>query len=362
MMTPSAKTLTIAEQLCPSDGWPFLWIRTHAGPQIGFGHLRRCMVLARSLLDCSRPIFLLDPEDCWSREQLANQGFDYFCETLDKAWTLLPEPNAVLIDTRRVQSLEYLLKIARNRGIPVISIHDLGLSPLPSDILIDGSIAPAFQEANSQYSTILTGTDFMILDPVYHLLHQRRKRISQKIQSIFINLGGGDSHQYYSRVLEGLRLWAHEAEVVAVPGFISWGQKRLEEMDWYPLRFRWEYAATDQFLFRADLAITAGGLAAYEALCTGTPLLALSFDSLQQVTIRALAAAGACIDLGSGDDLDPRVLAATLSKIGVGCNARKILSMRGRKIVDGRGAARVSEIIRRVVGSGEDADRQRLNA
>jgi UDP-2,4-diacetamido-2,4,6-trideoxy-beta-L-altropyranose hydrolase len=274
----------------------------------------------------------------------------------------LPEPTAILIDTRRMHGLESLLATAKIRGIPVISIHDLGLNPLPTDIVIDGSIAPAFQEANSNYSVSLSGTDFMVLDPVYHLLHQQKKHIRKRIDSIFINLGGGDSRKYYSKVLEGLRLWAHEAEVVGVPGFIAWGQKRLEEMDWYPLRFRWEYASTDQFLFRADLAVTAGGLAAYEALCTGTPLLALSYDSLQQVTIKAIAAAGACLNLGPGDNLDPARLAATLSKIDVDRKERKLLSVRGKSIVDGKGAARVSDIIRRAIGDRAGADHQRLNA
>ena len=71
----------------------------------------------------------------------------------------------------------------------------------------------------------------------------------------------------------------------------------------------------DQFgPFQADLAITAGGLAAYEALCAGTPLMALSYDGFQQSAIRSLLTkSGACIDLGPGDNFDPARLPEKLT-------------------------------------------------
>jgi UDP-2,4-diacetamido-2,4,6-trideoxy-beta-L-altropyranose hydrolase len=349
MMISCAKSLTSAPETSQLSERSHLWICTAAGPKIGFGHLRRCMILARSLLDCISPLFLIDSRDCWSQEQLDNQGYDYFCENFDKACFFLPEPAAILIDTRHVEGLDCLIENARKRGIPIISVHDLGLDPLPSDIVIDGSIAPLFHDTNTKCPASLIGTDFIILDPVYRLLHQQKKQIREQVQSVFVNLGGGDSRKYYSRVLEGLRLWAHELEVVGVPGFVGWGQQRLEEMDWYPLHFRWEYASPGRFLFRADLAITGGGLAAYEALCAGTPLLALSHDSLQQVTVNAFAAAGACINLGPGNNLNPTQLAEVLSNLDIACNERKLLSSKGRKIVDGRGVERVSEIVRQLI-------------
>jgi UDP-2,4-diacetamido-2,4,6-trideoxy-beta-L-altropyranose hydrolase len=351
-MIPScAKTLTVARQGIHLDGQPYLWIRTAAGPRIGFGHLRRCMILAQSLHDCSTPLFLLDPQDRWSREQLTDQGYEFCCEELDKAWLLFSDPSAILIDTRLTDGLDLLIAKARSREIPVISIHDLGLNPLSSDIVIDGSIAPGSFQNAFRNAEIFRGADYMILDPVLQHLHQKRRQIRNKIQSVVINLGGGNSQAFFSKILEGLKLWAQEVAVVGIRGFVRWGQDRLEQMDWRPIHFRWESTSPYQFLMNADIAITAGGLSAYEALCTGTPLLALSYDPLQQTTVHAMAGAGACIDLGPGEDLNPIRLSETLARLDADHDERARISLNGRKIVDGFGAERVSSIIRKLVHS-----------
>ncbi len=307
------------------------------------------MVLAEALQDCCCPVFLLHPGDFPSREHLTAQGYEVFNQGLDKAWSVLPDPSAVLIDTRLTEGLDGLLAEAKIRGIPVISIHDLGLNLMPSDIIIDGSIVPANRDSVCQNAAWYCGTDYMILEPAFHFHRPQRLEVCEKIRSIVINLGGGDSHRYFPMVLEGIRLWGPEVEVIGVPGFVQWGQECLAQKDWHPFHFRWESSSIARFLFRADLAITAGGIAAYEALCAGTPLLALSYDSLQQKTIAAIEAAGACIALGRGDDLDPAQLARVLAVIDASYEDRRLLSLKGQRIVDGRGTERVSQVIRQMI-------------
>jgi UDP-2,4-diacetamido-2,4,6-trideoxy-beta-L-altropyranose hydrolase len=349
MMILSAKTLTNMTMASRSADSPAFWIRTAAGAQIGFGHLRRCVTLAQMLEDYCTPLFLLDPEDCWSPEYLASQGMGFFSHGFENAWSWLPEPTAILIDTRLSNGLSDLIAQARSRRIPVISIHDLGLNPLPSDIIIDGSIAPALPQNPHPDSGYFRGTDYMILDPVYRSLHRQSKSIHEKIRSICINLGGGDSGRFYSKILDGLKQWGHEIEVVGIPGFTSWGQESLAQKDWRPLNFRWEKENIEERLFHADLAITAGGIAAYEALCAGTPLLAISYDSFQQTTLTMLRDSEACVDLGPGDELNPADLAATLSNVESDVDKRRLLSLRGKQIVDGQGAERVARIVRSAI-------------
>jgi hypothetical protein len=304
------------------------------------------MILARSLLDCINPIFLVASRDRWSQEQLACYGYDHYCGALENAWSLLPHPAGILIDTRLTQGLDLWMAAARDRRVPVASIHDLGLNPLHSDIYIDGSIVPLIEKADFPGTAFFLGTEFLILDPAYGSLNHRKKKIREEIRSIYINMGGGNSQKFYYKLLEGLKLWARKAEIIGIPGFVSWGQVRVAQMDWHPLNFRWEYDSVDTVLSQADLAITAGGLAAYEALCAGIPLLALSYDSLQQKTISAIAGRGGCIDLGRGDDLDPVRLSRIIAEVDADRNKRRELSALGRKLVDGLGAERVTRIIR----------------
>jgi UDP-2,4-diacetamido-2,4,6-trideoxy-beta-L-altropyranose hydrolase len=347
-MITSAKSLTDLQRIPEPSEKAFLWVCTGAGPQMGFGHLRRAMVLAQSLLDCCNPLFFIDSQDQWSRERLAGFGFSNCILNHERAWSVLPKPAAILIDTRNPDRLDQLITDANDRKVPVVSIHDLGLNPLPSDVLIDGSISPRFEKSNRN-AIHYGGTPYMILDPEFRALHKQKKQIQENIGTVFINLGGGDSKRYFLKVLEGLKLWGHSVRVAGAPGFASWGQEDIARMEWQPIDFSWEKGSIGLALFQADLAITAGGLAAYEALCAGTPLMALSYDDFQQSAIRALSKSGACIDLGPGDNFDPARLPEKLTAIERNLIERNQHSCRGRQIIDGLGAQRVSQVIRDLI-------------
>jgi spore coat polysaccharide biosynthesis predicted glycosyltransferase SpsG len=343
------KSLTVSIGCPDCNSGASLWIRTAAGPDIGFGHLRRTCVLADALQGYCHSTFLLDPEDHWSRELVKEKGWRFFDFDSTELWSSSHEPDALVIDTRKTAGVDRLIKTAKEHKLPVISIHDLGLELFPSDIIIDGSIAPRPCRDISPCSTYFSGLDYMILDPVYSSLGKEQKQFRKKIQSVYINLGGGDSRKFFFRILEGVKLWSQEAEVVGVPGFVSWGQEGVLENTSTPVNFRWENRNIDRFLFQASLAITAGGLSAYESLCMGTPLLCMAYDSFQQTTISKLAAGDACIDLGLGDELDPIKLAEILSQLDADIDRRKQLSINGRSMVDGRGAERVAHIIRQAM-------------
>lgn len=350
-MLKGAKTLTVSSGNLSNLIGSCLWIRTGSGPQMGFGHLKRTMALARYLKDCCLPLFLIDPEDRWSREQLADQGLAFVCEPLKTIWSYLPDPRAVLIDTRENDGIHELVAEAKKRNLPVISIHDLGLNPVASDIAIDGSIAPDFKEFPNEATVFYGGTSYMVLDPSYRYLFKRDKVINESIRTVFINLGGGNSGRYFTRILKGLKLWNRELEVLGAAGFYSWGQDSLARKYSGPLRFRWCVENVSYNCFKADLAITAGGISAYEALCTGTPLMALAYDLCQQTTIRSIAQKNACLDLGLGEDIDPGKMPAVLSGMESDRERRRLFSEKGRAIADGRGIERVAHIIREAINA-----------
>jgi spore coat polysaccharide biosynthesis predicted glycosyltransferase SpsG len=332
---------------------PSLWVRTVASPEIGFGHLRRSVTLGRILSDVLHPVFICDSADRWTQAEAEVQGWSAKSLDHDDLWFSTPGPAGLLIDTREEDGLASLIATARDRSIPVFSIHDLGLNPLPSDVVIDGSIFPVTHGFPRRETAFYTGTAYLVLDPTFGLIHQQRKRIRGSIQSVVVNLGGGNSSRYFEKVLNGLKMWGRDLDVVGMPGFSDWGQEQLANKDWAPLKFRWAQRSepVERLLFRADLAVTAGGLAAFEAMCAGTPLLALSFDDFQNLTISMLARADACIDLGEGDLLKPASIPPIVAPLDGTPAQREKLSFNGRQIVDGRGAERVSRVIRRLVGS-----------
>ena len=357
MTITGAKKLTVAPSVHEikheTGRLPTLWIHTMAGPKQGFGHLRRCMILAGELRDCVQTVFVLRPDDRWSDVHLKAHGFKHQNSVFSDLWSESAiRPAAIIIDTRLADGLNAFIQTAQEKNVPVLSLHDLGLNPLCSDIAVDGSINGAsFGDLPARRT--FTGTAYMILDPALQKLRRRRLRAASEIRSIFVALGGGDARKYFSRVLAGMRLWASETErkveVTGMRGFVEWGQDDFNEETLHPLRFRWASGPAAEFLHDSDLAVTSGGISAYEALCSGTPLLALSWDSLQQATIDRIDKAGGCVNLGAGDDLTPEFLAGRFEKIAGDAAAREKMARTGMKIVDGRGAKRVAAIIRRVI-------------
>ncbi len=350
MRTSSAKSLTLESGAFFSYlGNSCLWIRTEAGPSIGFGHLKRSITLAKSLRTYTTPVFLLDLKDKWSQAHVSGEDLAFVSINLEEIWSYLPPPSGVLIDTRTETGLGGFIAEARKRGIPIVNIHDLGLNPLSADVAIDGSIVPNFHSLPDRNANCYAGTRYLVLEPSYRFFHQQEKPINKQIRMIVVNLGGGNSGKYLMKILEGLKLWNRTIEVIGIFGFTVWGQEDLARRNWHPLHFSWESESIQRLLFRADLAITAGGLAAYEALCVGTPLLALSCDHFQQITIAKLTEKGACIDLGLGSDLDPHKLLQIVTELESNPKERERLSSRGRQIVDGRGVERVSGIIQQLI-------------
>lgn len=339
------------------------WIRTVAGPGSGFGHLRRTLILAQHLRSVADAVFLLDPDDFGSKEQVAACGFQQFDFASRKPWLPNATPAALLIDTRQRRGLKLLIDEAHRHAVPVASIHDLGLMPLSSDVIIDGSIGLDTSRAPANCADYFTGPSYLVLDDACARFHRQPKPIRRRIQKVVVNLGGGDGSRFFPRVLEGLRMAEAQLEVTGFPGFCFWGQEAIARTYKSPLRFRWISPNEDavRLMFQADLVISAGGLSVYEALAVGTPVCALSYDCHQQSAVSALTAAGTCLDLGRGDQLGSTDVLECFVNLNDSPKLRRKLSECGRRLVDGSGALRVARILRSLIqGTARSLDSRRL--
>ncbi len=325
-----------------------LWIHTAASPSMGFGHLRRSLVLARLIrAGGMRVVFVFGANDIWSGTQVDDGGYQRVRMSPGACWPAEDDPAALLIDIRGSDAARALCLEARRRGIPVLSIHDLGLEQLPSDVVIDGSVAPG-THGFGEHPAAYAGPSYLVLDPEFGSLRARPREIRRSIGSVVVALGGGDSSRYFSKILEGLRLWNRPVEVTGFSGFSRWGQEQIDSAGWAPMKFRWAAAGESvaEAMFGADLVFTAGGLTIYESLSAGAPTLGLACDEYQHVTVSTLARLGACLDLGMGAQLTAAALPDVLERLARDGGRRMKLSERGRELVDGAGAARVGELVR----------------
>ena len=95
------------------------------------------------------------------------------------------------------------------------------------------------------------------------------------------------------------------------------------------------------------MAVTAGGVTALEAAACATPVVATAVVAAQRPTVAALARAGAAIDGGRFGRQRVAAIATEVARLLANAPRRAQMGRAGRNLVDGKGAARVVDAIRR---------------
>jgi UDP-2,4-diacetamido-2,4,6-trideoxy-beta-L-altropyranose hydrolase len=305
--------------------------RVAAGPRVGFGHLVRCRSLARAL---GVVPFVSVRGTAATRRAAGGRGWHVVDVRSIRALADL-EPSLVVVDDPSQAHATTWVRWARQLGIAVASIHDLGLARVDSDFTIDGSVGATW--------ATLHGPMFAILDP--RLMAARTATRRPVAGRLFIALGGG-AHvgAVAARLSRALVDRGLDLSVRVAAGFAS-------ERDRPALALgEWVSApnglATE--LSRAELAIVAGGITAYECCALGVPAIAMPVTSAQRQTVHALARLGAVIETGF-PPTDDRVIVQVVDSVATlhrNERLRARLSAAARRVVDGGGAFRVADALR----------------
>jgi spore coat polysaccharide biosynthesis predicted glycosyltransferase SpsG len=311
--------------------------RVAAGPRVGFGHLVRCRSLARAMgLELRASV---RGNDATRRSAMA-MGWS-LVSSASRAALTTERPDVLVVDDPSALHAAVWVRAARRLGVPVATIHDLGLGRVESDLTIDGSVIEGRPHPGANK---LIGPAHMILDP--EILATRRRHMRRPELNVLIALGGG-SHvcQLAAGIARELAQCVPDVRIRAAAGFSSQRRPALP-------RGRW-ISAPDGLareLAHTTVAVVAGGVTLYEACALGIPAVALAVTPAQHRTIRGMARAGAAVDAGQ-----PPIEAATIARVAAAAaalvrdaRARRRMSSSGRQLVDARGAFRVAAKVRQL--------------
>ena len=311
--------------------------RVAAGPRLGFGHLRRCVSLARALRE--RPIVALRGGPRARRVACA-----LGCRLVKgPPLTALERerPAVLVVDDPTPSGSRAWCHAARRSGVGVASIRDDGIGAADANLIIDGRLAPARWRQARRHA--LTGARFAVLDPDLTRL-RRVPRAHRAFRSrVVIALGGGRRATLAARLANQIAKMHREVDVRVAGGFVGGRPSTSSQrVTWLPMLH-----GLGQELSASTVAVLAGGVSLYEACALGVPTVALPVVSDQRPTIQAFAARGAiiAIDRGRSSATVVSAVARAVGSLLVDEVAQRRLARRARRLVDGRGARRVAHAV-----------------
>lgn len=266
---------------------------------------------------------------------------------------------AVVVDDPSISHALSWCRAARSAGVPVVSLHDLGIGLVPSNLAIDGSIAPGRRRVASRH---YCGPRFAILEPA----RTARPAASRAggAPTVLVSLGGGPRIARASRLAGAIARACPGAEVRLVAGFEPVdGRAAADRARWPPnLLFVEASEGLVPLLVDVTVAVVGGGISLYEASSCGVATVPVAVVDAQRRTIEAFrrsrAAGGPARALAAGDRRTPERLASAVARLLANPRARTALGRRARRLVDGGGTTRVVGLIdgllgRRDHGSGD---------
>jgi spore coat polysaccharide biosynthesis predicted glycosyltransferase SpsG len=180
-------------------------------------------------------------------------------------------------------------------GVRLVTFDDRGSGAPLADLHV---AALAFDDGDRLAGArVLTGTRYLILDPAI----ERFRKVRTKVRSILVTLGGTDTYGVTVKVVGMLKELGRTATVILGPGFRH--ERELAS------------ALTPQFDVRRgvpslirefpafDLAITGGGITAFEASASGLPCVVIANEWFEVPAARYLEREGCSVFAGHHGDL-----------------------------------------------------------
>ncbi|MBI5247324.1 MAG: GNAT family N-acetyltransferase [Elusimicrobia bacterium] len=300
--------------------------------EIGTGHVRRCLLLARYLKTRGSEVAFLTSSGAAVVVPVSGEGFE--CEVLpalrpaDLARALKKtRPEVVVWD--RLDSSPALNRVIRNSGAVLITLDDAGKGQTLADITINAMVPGGL--------TPYKGFDYAMLPAPPEAARTDR---SAPVRRITVCFGGYDHEGLSEAALKALTPLDRKIKIDLILGSAS-SEPSVKTVALHGSRLRVLRMPHDfsRLLSRSDVAVLAGGATLIEALSYGVPTLAIGQYGHQLDTIARCEAAGAVIGVASTGSLLKAVRA-----LAANSTLRVELSRSARRLVDGQGLKRVADL------------------
>jgi UDP-2,4-diacetamido-2,4,6-trideoxy-beta-L-altropyranose hydrolase len=339
------------------SGAKHLLIRADGNPQIGLGHLMRCLALAQHWLERCGPVTFAVAEDV-----------PVFAVRLRKeggALRLLAVEPGSLADADATSALAaelgatwivcdgyhfgaaYQARLrAGGRGLLFVDDYGHG-EEYCADLVLNQNLyaEPGPYARRSAGTELLLGSSYALLRREFTAHPPPARSVATRASRLLVTLGGADPANFTSTALAALAD-VEDVETQVIVGGSNPNRASIDRaaralggratvvaaVDDMPARMAW-----------ADLAVSAGGSTCWELLYMGVPALVVVLADNQVRVAQAVARHGAGVDLGRSESVDAATLGAEIAKLARDATLRHAMAHAGQGLVDGRGAERVAD-------------------
>lgn len=278
---------------------PKIKIRVDGGPEIGLGHIVRCISLAHMLTND----FFIEFHSTALPDSLKKdiEGNGWICTDLKSEpdfFQALTGNEIVVLDGYHLDS-DYQKKV-KGHGSRLVCIDDLHEEYFYADLVINH--APSIKQENYQgeaYTKYLLGPDFALLRPEF-LEKPGSDHSGDTIKGLFICFGGSDVNNVTMKILSWLPSKNYSVSVVAGNAYthINDLNKAMEQREDLHIRLHNSLTAEEMKdeLERADLAIVPASGILFEAISRNVPVISGYYFKNQKLFYNGFKDEGVFID------------------------------------------------------------------
>ncbi|MDE7354966.1 MAG: UDP-2,4-diacetamido-2,4,6-trideoxy-beta-L-altropyranose hydrolase [Acetatifactor sp.] len=347
-----------------------IFIRADGGPEIGIGHLMRCMTLARELASRQddRENICFVCADQGGADFAKGQGFParilgtryQDMESELPLWSRIleetrekKEPGSFLILADSYFVTEKYLAALKNLAYTAL-MDDMGTERYPVDCLINYNLTADFEAYERLYEG--QNTDLIIgsrYAPVRRQFLNVDYQMREQVKSVLITTGGGDIENIAGQIWRTINTEDYEFHLVTGrfnPHFQE--LKRLEE-GCRNLHIHHDVADMAGLMKMCDMAITAGGSTVYELAAVGVPFICFSYAENQEEQARCMAQRRIAPYAGAYHRSPGETLVRIrelFQQTASDPKERRTIHENEKNLTDGKGAARLAEELVRLAG------------
>ncbi len=329
------------------------------GPDVGGGHVMRCLALAGALIGKGAACAMLATPasakvlDAFAPDGLerieAEGGSTHAFVLAARAAAERWGPDVMFVDHYRLAANDE--RQFEEAGAIVAVIDDLADRPHGCRLLVDptlGRTPEAYAALTPKGCRVLTGPDHALLAPVFAEARPTaaiRRHPAEPPRRLLISLGLMDLGGVTGRALGSILPQLGDMTVDVIVGSSAPSLPELRRLVEADARIRLHVDARDMagLIFAADIGIGAGGVSTWERAVLGLPSISLVLADNQRGLALELDRRGALLALETSE-LSADLPAAFAKLIGDG-PLRRSLSETSAALCDGQGAARVAEAL-----------------